>query len=41
MDGDRVIVRVRASPAKADDGPALADQVVGALDKVSNGRNVG
>jgi small conductance mechanosensitive channel len=41
MDGDRVIVRVRATPAKADDGPALADQVVGAPDKVSNGRNVG
>jgi hypothetical protein len=32
---------VRATPADSEDGPELADQVVGALDKLSNGQNVG
>jgi small conductance mechanosensitive channel len=41
LDAGRVIYRVRATPADSEDGPALADEVVAALDKVSNGRNVG
>jgi hypothetical protein len=31
----------RATPADSEDGPELADQVVAALDQVSNGRHVG
>ena len=38
MEGGQVIFRVRATPADSDCGAALADQVVAALDKVSNGR---
>jgi small conductance mechanosensitive channel len=38
MDAGRVIFRVRATPANSADGPALADEVVAALDKASNGR---
>jgi small conductance mechanosensitive channel len=41
MEGGQVIFRVRATPADSDCGPDLADQVVAALDKVSNGRNDG
>jgi small conductance mechanosensitive channel len=41
MEGGKVIFRVRATPADSDCGPDLADQVVAALDKVSNGRNGG
>ena len=41
MDDGRVIFRVRATPADSDDGPDLADQVVAALDKVSNDRHDG
>jgi small conductance mechanosensitive channel len=38
MDAGQVIFRVRATPANSADGPALADEVVAALDKASNGR---
>jgi small conductance mechanosensitive channel len=41
MEGGQVIFRVRATPADGDDGPDLADQVVAALDKVSNDRHDG
>ena len=41
MEDGRVIFRVRATPADSDDGPDLADQVVAALDKVSNDRHDG
>ena len=41
MDGEHVIFRVRATPADSSDGPELADEVVAALDKLSNGRHVG
>jgi small conductance mechanosensitive channel len=41
MEGRQVIFRVRATPADSADGPDLADQVVAALDRVSNGRNDG
>jgi small conductance mechanosensitive channel len=41
MEGGQVIFRVRATPADSADGPDLADQVVAALDKVSNGRHDG
>jgi small conductance mechanosensitive channel len=41
MEGGQVIFRVRATPADSDDGPELADQVVAALDKVSNGHHRG
>jgi small conductance mechanosensitive channel len=41
MEGGRVIFRVRATPADSDDGSDLADQVVAALDKVSNDRHDG
>jgi small conductance mechanosensitive channel len=41
MESGQVIFRVRATPADSDDGPDLADQVVAALDKVSNGRHGG
>lgn len=34
MDGGRVVVRVHATPVRAADGPALADEVVEALDRV-------
>jgi small conductance mechanosensitive channel len=37
MDAGRVIFRVRATPANSADGRALADEVVAALDKASNG----
>jgi small conductance mechanosensitive channel len=41
MDAGQVIFRVRATPADSSDGQALADEVVAALDRVSNGRQVG
>ena len=41
MDCGHVIFRVRATPADSADGPELADEVVAALDKVSNGRHDG
>jgi small conductance mechanosensitive channel len=41
MDCGRVIYRVRATPADSSDGPELADEVVAALDQVSNGRHDG
>jgi small conductance mechanosensitive channel len=41
MEAGRVLFRVRATPADSDDGPDLADQVVAALDKVSNDRHGG
>jgi small conductance mechanosensitive channel len=41
MDSGQVIYRVRATPADSEDGPELADEVVAALDQVSNGRHRG
>jgi small conductance mechanosensitive channel len=41
MDCGQVIYRVRATPADSADGPELADEVVAALDQVSNGRHGG
>jgi small conductance mechanosensitive channel len=41
MEAGRVLFRVRATPADSEDGPDLADQVVAALDKVSNDRHGG
>jgi small conductance mechanosensitive channel len=41
MDCGRVIYRVRATPADSADGPELADEVVAALDRVSNDRHDG
>jgi small conductance mechanosensitive channel len=41
MDGEHVIFRVRATPADSTNGPELADEVVAALDKLSNGRHDG
>jgi len=41
MDGEHVIFRVRATPADSGDGPELADEVVAALDKLSNDRHDG
>jgi small conductance mechanosensitive channel len=41
MDSGQVIYRVRATPADSEDGPELADEVVAALDRVSNGRQGG
>jgi small conductance mechanosensitive channel len=41
IEADRVIFRVRAIPSRPADGPALADQVVAALDRVSNGHQRG
>ena len=36
-----MIYRIRATPADSDDGPELADEVVAALDQVSNGPHGG
>jgi small conductance mechanosensitive channel len=41
MESGQVVFRVRATPADGEEGPELADQVVAALDKVSNGHDVG
>jgi small conductance mechanosensitive channel len=41
MDVGQMIYRIRATPADSADGPELADEVVAALDQVSNGRHVG
>ena len=41
MDGGQMIYRIRATPADSADGPELADEVVAALDQVSNGRHDG
>jgi small conductance mechanosensitive channel len=41
LDAGQVIFRVRAAPANPADGPTLADEVVAALDQVSNGRHDG
>jgi small conductance mechanosensitive channel len=41
MDGGQMIYRIRATPADGADGPELADEVVAALDQVSNGRHGG
>jgi small conductance mechanosensitive channel len=38
IDGGQLIFRVRAIPADSADGPELADEVVAALERVSNGR---
>jgi small conductance mechanosensitive channel len=35
FDGDEMVVLITATPVDPDDGPALADEVVGALDDVS------
>jgi small conductance mechanosensitive channel len=40
VDGE-VIVRVRATPVRSEDGPALADEVVAALDAVHTGQQAG
>jgi len=37
MESGQVVFRVRATPAASEEGPDLADQVVAALDRVSNG----
>jgi small conductance mechanosensitive channel len=39
--GGEVIVRVRATPVRSEDGPALADEVVAALDAVHTGQQAG
>jgi small-conductance mechanosensitive channel len=41
MDAGQMIYRIRAIPADSADGPELADEVVTALDQVSNGPHVG
>jgi small conductance mechanosensitive channel len=41
MDAGQMIYRIQATPADSADGPKLADEVVAALDQVSNERNVG
>jgi small conductance mechanosensitive channel len=41
MDGGQMIYRIRATPADSADGAELADEVVAALDQVSNGRHGG
>jgi small conductance mechanosensitive channel len=41
LDAGQVIFRVHATPANSADGPALADEVVAALDKASNGKRDG
>jgi small conductance mechanosensitive channel len=41
MDAGQLIYRIRATPADGADGRELADEVVTALDQVSNGRHVG
>jgi small conductance mechanosensitive channel len=41
LDGGQVIFRVRATPANPAEGPVLADEVVSALDMVSNGHHDG
>jgi small conductance mechanosensitive channel len=41
MDSGQMIYRIRATPADSADGPELADEVVAALDEVSNGRHDG
>lgn len=41
IDAGELIYRVRATPANSADGPELADEVVTALDQVSNGREDG
>lgn len=41
MDAGQMIYRIRATPADGADGPELADEVVAALDQVSNERHVG
>jgi small conductance mechanosensitive channel len=40
VDGE-VIVRVRATPVRSEDGPALADEVVAALDAVHTAQQAG
>jgi small conductance mechanosensitive channel len=35
VDGDDVVVRVQATPQLADDGPRLADEIMGALASVT------
>jgi small conductance mechanosensitive channel len=41
MDSGQMIYRIRATPADSADGPELADEVVAALDQVSNGPHGG
>jgi len=41
IDAGQLIFRVRAIPADSADGPELADEVVAALERVSNGRQGG
>jgi small conductance mechanosensitive channel len=41
IDAGQMIYRIRATPADSADGPELADEVVAALDQVSNGRHGG
>jgi small-conductance mechanosensitive channel len=40
VDGE-LLVRIRATPVSRDDGPALADEIVAALDEVHTGERVG
>ena len=41
LDAGQVIFRVRATPVNPAEGPVLADEIVSALDKVSNGHHGG
>jgi small conductance mechanosensitive channel len=38
FDGDEVVVRIAATPARATDGPQLADEVLSAIAEVTGGR---
>jgi hypothetical protein len=40
VDGE-MVVRIRATPVSREDGAALADQIVSALDEVHTGQHVG
>jgi small-conductance mechanosensitive channel len=40
LDGDQVIVRVRATPEKADDGARLADEIIATLASVTSQHEV-
>jgi hypothetical protein len=35
LDGDEIVVRVQATPERADDGAKLADEVIAALSSVT------
>jgi hypothetical protein len=41
IDYGELVVRISATPVKREDGPALADQVVKALDRVHTAQQAG